>query len=179
MEWSIAKLLFQLLQLGIFSSVSCRSPNIDVDQFDYEIRGGFQTEWTYCYELYERENAEYYRGHLYKVDIWRFHFQDFYREANEIQMEAFDVLYPVKFIEIGAAYVLNDWKDGKVCASVRGDKKYAEVEYRQGEAYYNLSSTIKYPIDIKSFTLVPKLTYYGEEDKRAFWQAKVSLYYDF
>ena len=104
-----------LIPLAFFISFSVRTPNIQPNPFDFEIRGGCSNENYEIWALWERENGNYYIGHKEILTYKFVEFENFYKEAKDINAQSLKFFGSLFKFRAGISLTWDKWADMRPC----------------------------------------------------------------
>ena len=179
-----------LLEASLLGSFSLRTPNLQPNPMDWEIRIGAEKSENWIYKLegiWEKENGKQYKG-LEALGYWYgIYGKEYYREVVGINSQELQIILPLtakwwtRYILIGGGYSMVNWRNGKWVMSLGiGNNKFISLLYTTNlKGKHLLDATAQYKIwEISHFSIVPKLIYHFIDEKE-FMQGKIYLEYKF
>jgi len=177
-----------LLEASLLGSFSLRTPNLQPNPMDWEIRIGAEKSENWIYKLegiWERENGKQYKG-LEALGYWYgIYGKEYYREAVGINSQELQIILPLttkwwtRYILIGGGYTTCDWRNGKwVLSSGIGNNKFVSLLFTTNlKSRHLLDTQVQYKIAIThNFSIAPRIVYHFINTKEHL-QAKIYLEY--
>jgi len=171
--------IFSILYL--ISSLSVRTPYIQPNLLDYEIKLGVEGQDFKYSGLNERENGRYYKGHDFKFQYKDFLYKkinfetaSFYKEANNIDKQTIDLGYEAyKGLEMGSGLVYYSWSNSKVSYFIKTAINQFSAEFRINEKDFSKIIEYREIIPLKDNLSLQLIWVYRNELNRDYTQFKI------